>query len=176
MRTTNAVFVLAGTLILALIMAKVGAPLKTENTPLGIINLELAFNGKYASAIRLDWLYSFSGSMSKVAIAIRHTWLDFVFIFFYSYFLFYGCKSVSDSLSGFVSKMGRWIAVGALYAGLFDIIENIGILLMMKGYITNGIALATGIFSAVKWVIVVVALGYVALAGPISILRKKREG
>ena len=128
MRTTNAVFVLAGTLIMALILAKVGAPLKTENTPLGIVNLELSFNSSYASAIRTDWLYTFSGGMSKVAIAIRHTWLDFVFVFFYSYFLFYGCRSVSESLSGFASMLGKWLSIGALYAGLFDIIENIGII------------------------------------------------
>lgn len=155
-------------------MDRTGAPLKGPGTVLGIVDLEFAFNHHRAEEIYQNWLYTFADGLPRVTIAIRHTWLDFVFIFFYSFFLFFGSKSVSESFSGKISALGKLLAMASLYAGLFDIFENIGILAMLKGNTGGAIPLFTGIFSSMKWILVICSLMYIIVFGGYTIFRKKR--
>jgi len=173
MKLVNTLFVVIGTIVMAYVMQRIGLPLKTADTPFGILNLEFAFNSNQASAIRWSWLYAHSENLRLTTIAIRHTWLDFVFIFFYSFFLFSGCLMVSNSFSGKIMEFGKLIAVSSLYAGFFDILENVGILLMLKGFTGGAIPLVTGILSSAKWFLVAVALLYIAVFGIASAFRRK---
>ena len=76
-------FFLAGSLVMIYVMAKTGQPLKTPVTPQGILNLEFAYNSDKVDGIVNNW-----ASINTVTAAKQNTWLDFIFLFFYSGFLF----------------------------------------------------------------------------------------
>ena len=52
------------------------------------------------------------------------------------------------------------IARGALWAGCLDVLENAGMLITLSGNSAEGIAFATALCSAVKWVLVIAAVVY----------------
>ena len=107
-------------------MAVSGKTLKTPETPLGILNLEFAYNKAKTDDILNAWSYPGPNNIDNISAAIQNTWYDFIFLFFYSLALFYSCKSIASSLKGLLQKAGKIAAIGALYAGLLDIAENAG--------------------------------------------------
>ena len=56
---------------------------------------------------------------------------------------------------------GNIIAIAALFAGFFDVLENIGMLLSLHGHISGSIAFFTTFFSVIKWVLAGIAVLYV---------------
>ena len=175
MKKINWLFIIAGTFIMLYVMISTGKTLKTTATPLGMINLELAYNTSKITDVLTAWSVPGSDSVDNIKVAIKNTWLDFIFLFFYSLFLFYSCKSIAESFNGFLQKTGKFLAIGALYAGLLDIAENAGMLFTLNGFSSNSIALFTSICSAIKWILALSALIYVVLFGPAFLLKKIRK-
>jgi hypothetical protein len=138
------------------VMMTTGAALKTAATPLGILDLEFAYNEIKAVAVVNAW-----ASAGSIAAAKINTWWDFVFLFFYSFFLFFACKKIAANLKGMVSKAGNMIANASLLAGFFDILENSGMLYTLNGSISDSVAFLTAFFSVVKWILVIIAVLYV---------------
>lgn len=147
-------------------MASTGRTLKTSTTPQGILNLEFAYNSKQVNTVLNAWSPARSGGTDNIRVAIKNTWLDFIFLFFYSLLLFYACMIISVSFSGFFQKLGSFLAMGALNAGLLDIAENAGMLISLNGYTTDVISMFTAICSIIKWLLALSALAYILLAGP----------
>ena len=172
MKKINWLFLVAGTFIMMYIMASTGRSLNTPATPLGILNLEFAYNSSKAHAVIEAWAPTRSNSTDNIRVAIKNTWLDFIFLFFYSLFLFYACKTIAESFTGFVHKLGVLLAMGALNAGLLDIAENAGMLITLNGFSTGSIALLTTICSVIKWILALSALAYLLLAGAFALYRK----
>jgi len=172
MKKINWLFLVAGTFIMMYIMASTGRSLNTPATPLGILNLEFAYNSYRANAVIEAWAPIDSNGIDNISVAIKNTWLDFIFLFFYSLFLFYACKSIAESFTGFIYKLGLLFAMGALNAGLLDIAENAGMLITLNGFSTGSMALFTTICSVIKWVLALSALVYVLLAGPFAFYKR----
>ena len=173
MKKINWLFLVAGTFIMLYVMASTGKSLNTAATPLGIVNLELAYNHSKAHAVIAAWAHSNSkNGIDNIKVAIKNTWLDFIFLFFYSLFLFYSCKTLADLFTGFIHKLGMFLAMGALNAGLLDIGENAGMLITLHGLSTNSISLFTAICSALKWILALSALAYILLTGPFALYKK----
>lgn len=172
MKIINWIFIIAGTFIMIYVMMSTGEPLKTPATPLGILNLEFAYNLPKTTHVLNAWVLTGTAEMDNIKIAIKNTWLDFIFLFFYSLFLFYSCKSIAESFSGRLQKTGKYLAIAAMYAGLLDIAENAGMLLSLNGFSSNELALFTAICATIKWILALAALAYVVLLGPIFLLRK----
>ena len=149
-------FFLVGSLVMVYVMTKTGAPLKTPGTPHGILNLEFAYNTTKATAVIDAWAPS-----DNIAAAKLNTWLDFLFLLFYSPFLFFAGKKIAGTFNGTVAKAGRLIARGALLAGFLDILENIGMLLSLNGHISGSTAFLTIFFSVIKWALALIAVLYV---------------
>ncbi|MEP7166232.1 MAG: hypothetical protein ABI741_16135 [Ferruginibacter sp.] len=175
MKKINWLFLVAGTFIMLYIMAITGRSLKTPATPLGILNLEFAYNSSKAHAVLEAWAPIASNGTDNIRVAIKNTWLDFIFLFFYSLFLFYACKTISESFRGFIHKLGIFLAIGALNAGFLDIGENAGMLITLNGFSTGSIALFTTICSVIKWILALPALAYLLLAGPFALYRNIKE-
>ena len=171
----NWLFLVAGTFIMMYIMSSTGRTLKTPATPLGILNLEFAYNNVKAQDVIHAWTPSASSRLDNIKVAIKNTWLDFIFLFFYSLFLFFACKTLSESFTGFVNKLGRFLAMGALNAGLLDIAENAGMLTTLNGFSTNSIAMFTTICSVIKWGLALSALLYVIFTGPFFIYKNIKK-
>jgi len=159
---------LIGTVAMMVVMARTGATLKTPVTPHGIIDLEFAYNSTKVNTVIRAWTPSATETFGKTEAAKLNTYLDFIFLFFYAGFLCLACRNIAQRISGPVAKAGSIIAAGALLAGFFDVLENIGMLMALNGSVLTGIAFLTTLFSVIKWILAALAVLYV-LAGLITL-------
>ncbi len=174
-RKINGIFVFAGTLIMAYVMAESGKSLKTPETAMGIINLEFASTKHKVNMVLNAWSYPGTSKLDNISVAIKNTWFDFIFLFFYSLMLFYACLSISNSFTGFLNRTGKLLATGSLYAGLFDIIENAGMLISLNGHPSNMVAIITATFSVMKWTLVICAIVFILVTGPAYIVNRLKR-
>lgn len=77
--------VAVGSLVMVIVMSKTSATLKTPATPLGILDLEFAYNGTKGGTVLTAW--NANEKIDNIEVAKFNTWLDFIFLFFYSLFL-----------------------------------------------------------------------------------------
>lgn len=149
-------------------MAKTGASLKTPATPKGILDLEFAYNSAKASIVLNAWAPN--SITDNIAVAKNNTWYDFIFLLFYSPFLFFTCKKIAQITN---SKTGLLIAKSALCAGALDVFENAGMLITLSGNTSDSIALLTVIISVTKWILAITAVIYL-LQGLVRLAIKKK--
>ncbi len=170
MQKYSILFFLIGSLTMAVIVTMQGESLKTKDTPLGVLNLELAFNSANTATVLNAWAPN--TSVDNIAVAKKNTWLDFIFIFFYPIFLFLASKAISRSFGGWFGRAGKLVAKAAILAGLLDVIENTGMLLSLSGKGSAAIVLCTSVCSSIKWTLALLAVLYV-ITGGIGLLRAK---
>ena len=151
-------FFFIGTLAMMVVMLKTGATLKTHATPMGIIDLEFAYNTTKTATIINAWAPT--NELNNIIAAIYNTFYDFLFLFFYAGFLFLACKKIAANMEGYAAKAGQLIARGALLSGLLDVFENTGMLITLHGYTSEVVAFLTVCFSVLKWGLVIIAVFY----------------
>ncbi|MFZ1527401.1 MAG: hypothetical protein WAT19_01535 [Ferruginibacter sp.] len=163
--------VLAGTILMIYIMSVTGKPLKTSASPSGILNLEFASTAAATANIVNAW--EKEGLVKKAEI---NTYWDFIFLLFYSTLLFILCRGVSNRIDSknFLNKTGKFLAAGALAAGMMDVLENGGMLASLAGLIRDNISLFTFTASVIKWSLVALCIFYI-MVGTLYILFKKRK-
>lgn len=159
---------LLGTCIMIVVMAKTGATLKTPETPRGILDLEFAYNTTKTTTVLNAWAPNTSAD--NTSAAKTNTYLDFIFLFFYSLFLFFTCDKIARITQ---NKIGALIAGGALWAGILDVIENAGMLITLSGGGSGKVAFITTLCSFIKWALAAIAVLYV-LAGIVQLLMSKK--
>lgn len=162
-----------GSLVMMIVMFKTSATLKTSSTPLGILNLEFAYNSAKADTILNAWQPD--GKIDNIEVAKFNTLLDFIFLFFYSLFLYKACKMLSGSYKGVLQKTGLLLANGAILAGVLDILENAGMLFTLQGNIYNSILLLTTFVSIIKWILALAAVTYLLILGVAYLIRMKKN-
>ena len=170
MKNNVILFFLIGSLVMIYVMATTGAPLKTPVTPNGILDLEFAYNKAKTDTIINSW--ASRNSVDMISTAKFNTWLDFIFLFFYSIFLFLAAKKLSVSYGGGFGKAGKIVAKGALLAGILDVFENAGMLTTLSGHGSGTISFFTASCSVIKWILAIIAVLYV-LTGAIGLLRTR---
>ena len=154
-------------------MTKTGATLKTPATPKGILDLEFAYNTTRTAIVINAWQPSTHESFGNIKAARLNTYLDFIFLFFYSLFLFFACKKIARLSNGAFSKVGTLLAKAALIAGFLDVLENTGMLITLSGNGTGTIALFTTTCSVIKWALALTAAAY-CLTGLMVVISKKK--
>ena len=164
---------LAGTLVMTAVMAIQGAPLTTPGTPKGILDLEFAYNSSLANSVLHSW--AANSSIDNIFRAKMNTWLDFIYLFFYSLFFYHACKLLAKFFDGFLGMAGQLLSKGAIVAGGLDVLENTGMLLTLNGQLSEYTTLLTFVFSLLKWALVTAAILYVALTKSLLIGRKTRK-
>ncbi len=163
-------FLLTGTLVMIAVMGKTGESLNDPpQTPGGILNLEFAYNATLSQQVITAWAPD--EGIDRIQAAKINTWLDFIFLFFYSLFLFQMCNVLSHTAKAWWQTAGKWLAKGALVAGVLDMFENTGMLLTLYGNIHNAISIFTFTFSLLKWLLVIAAILYVIIFGAIFLLK-----
>jgi hypothetical protein len=165
-------FFLIGSFAMVYVMGKTGATLTTANTPNGILHLELAYDTAHTNAIIKAWTPTAESPTDNIAVAKNNTYWDFLFMIFYVPFLFLLCRKIAGSFSSGIKKAGNIFGAGVLIAGLLDIGENLGMLHTLAGNQSPTIILFTAICSAIKWLLVILALLYIIIAG-VAVLYKK---
>lgn len=170
MKKYKLLLLLTGTAVMIAVMTITGSALKTPATPKGILDLEFAYNKAKTDTVITAWAPTTAASSGKIEAAKLNTKLDFIFLFFYSLFLFYTCKKIAGITN---SKIGSLIAKGALWAGFLDIFENAGMLVTLSRNSSDTIALCTTIISIIKWALAITAVIYL-LVGLIQLLLTKK--
>ncbi len=159
-------FLFVGTMCMIFVMGKTGATLITVPTPKGILDLEFAYNKTKVTNIMHAW--SSNPIVDNISKAKTNTYLDFIFLAFYSTFLFFACRKITETNK---SNFGLYIAKGALLSGGLDIFENIGMLISLSGYKNNIVAFVTTICASIKWVLAILAVLYLLL-GILAFVKK----
>ena len=162
-----------GSLVMMIVVFKTSATLKTSTTPLGILNLEFAYNTARAGIVLKAWQPH--EKIDNIEVAEFNTWLDFIFLFFYSLFLYKACKILSGTCKGVLQKTGLLLANGAILAGLLDVLENAGMLFTLQGNINNFILLLTTFVSIIKWILALAAVAYLLILGVIYLMSMKKN-
>lgn len=145
---------------------------KFPSTKAGIVSLEFAKTKKNVTEILYEWNTVSSKNMHQHAVT--NTAIDFLFIFFYSLFLFYACFWFSIKQQGLLSKLSRFISLLALVAGLLDIIENYFLLKMLSHSITDAEVLLTWWIAAVKFSLAGIAVVWILINIPMYFIFKPK--
>ncbi len=162
---------------MVLVMGKTGKPLKTNETPNGILNLEFAYSPQKANTVIAAWTKTESQPVDILSAAKCNTWWDFVFIFFYASFLLIACLQIADKLryKNFIYRTGRFLAKIIIVEVLLDIMENIGMFQILNGNTSGIITYFTTICSIIKWLMVITVIVFVLIAGAYALITSKRS-
>ena len=155
---------LLGMAAINIIMRVQGSSLVTELSPRGIIDLEFADTADRLSEVvaGLD--------LSVVRLNI---WLDFGFIFFYTWFLSLASRRTALRWGprNEFRRTGFFLAKAAFVAGIFDMAENILMLKSISGHYTAFSLQATFYCAWIKFMILLFILLFLLISLP-RIIRK----
>jgi hypothetical protein len=155
------VLLLVAAIGISMVLAVVGGPLVTQNTPRGILDYEFANTAAAARAVQTAW------GPAGIAAAQRQTLIDFAYLLVYGPLL-----SIATGLAVWVwarrSTLFGWIGValswGGLLASVLDAIENIAMLNTLGRSITESLTQLANICAYAKFGIIVCGMIY-ALMG-----------
>jgi hypothetical protein len=145
-------------------MADAGGP--------GIARFEFVIDRNTAAWILTAW-----GKEGQDA-ARTSLWFDFFFIVIYTSFLVLAIRTAAAALArrGMeqLAWMGGWIWIFAIAGGLFDVLEDIGLLLVLRGT-ESALLLTLGAYCTVlKFALLMGAVLYLIVAS-IALVRARRQ-
>jgi len=155
--------------VMVVIMRFFDAPLKNEISPQGIVSFELAKDVDVSAAIIDSW--------DTIARTSANRSMAFDFLFLIVYGLFIGLM---------IHKLNRvWIKSGfhtfgivliylVFLASLFDIIENVALLLLLSGNLEQIWSSTAYYFAMMKFIILAIALVFIIISGTVLLLNKNR--
>ncbi|MBA2448682.1 MAG: patatin-like phospholipase family protein [Chloroflexi bacterium] len=144
-----------------------GRAYATPEAPWGIVSLELAVSATDADAIVRSW--DRQGLRDR---AIRDTWLDYLFVLLYATFLGLGCLLTANLLraQGWPGGLlGTPLARGIVLAGALDIVENVALLVMLGGAVSDFWAALARVCAIPKFVLIAAGAAYTLLGGAVWI-------
>ena len=154
-----------------------GAPLrsKVDQTKRGIVALEFCGTSTKANRVLDAWSKSDNTpdpAKKLTQVAVADIYCDFPFIAAYSVAIMLICGKVATLTTGRWSKATLTLGWSMLLAGGFDVVENIGMLVMLQaGHVeSNLLPGITTISAAIKFLLIGAALGTAILS--IAIARK----
>ena len=134
-----------------------GSTLKSLAIPLGIIALEFCKN--------IDQIHFLLSHWSKESVIINVV-LDFGYIAAYSFFFINSLKyfaqihSAKKQCSLFLLLLSRWFWIAAL----FDVIENVGMLLSVNGIESQMILSITILSAILKFTLIILSMIAIVIA------------
>ena len=144
-----------------------GAPLRTEAAPGGIISFEFGGDLETSQAILDSW-----GQEGKIYAGLQ-LGLDYLFMPAYALAIGLGCVLVSSSFqraSAALTHLARWLVWGQFLAAGLDALENYALIRLLLGSV-NSLWPSTAYWSAtVKFGLVGVGLLYVLVGTVVKIV------
>lgn len=136
---------------------------------MGIIDLELACTSERASQIYQAW------SPTLTSLAIKNTYIDFLFLTSYGLLLFYLCITVLKWYKGYWRVAGRWLSIAMIIAAFFDGFENILMIKILKGSLGRELVASTFMFASVKFLLVALGILYIIISLVAKSFANKRQ-
>ena len=160
-------FLLTGTVFFFLVLRFQGQQLLTPASPAGIVSFELA--GKENETTQMLEAWKQHSAIGSVRMNIL---IDFLFIPFYALLFYTLCGSISVRHHGKAASLGVLLAFFSLIAALFDVLENLLMLLATYGYYHSFTTLLTAFFAAAKFSLLALSLLYVVVLGLPLLIKK----
>ncbi len=157
---------IAAMIVCALVMARLGLPLSTRETPGGILDFEFAKTAAEAQRVMDAW------GADGVAAARTQTYVDFAYLALYALTL---CLAVGlgvytwarrSALFGWIGVALAWLTLGA---GILDAIENIAMLRQWSHGPDEQLARLAWAAAGAKFAIILGALIYALFAAALRI-------
>ncbi len=161
---------LAVFIVLTIIFRFYETALNPDGTGYGIIEFEFAFDQATATTMLSTW-----GSAGR-AIALESVYLDFIYIAAYGIGLFCLTIHLMRALKDRWHNIGLIFGIAALLAGIFDIIENINLMIILNEPSTfpASAPLIAGVCAGIKFSLLFASIGFIAFGAIALLLRKLR--
>lgn len=162
--------VLALTLLVMVVLTRVGDPLTSSAAPNGIISYEFAGSELKAKEILISW-----GEDGRIHAAFS-LGFDFLFILAYTISIGLACTWAGEVLRERrwpLGRLGVLFACGVCLAGLLDVIENIGLAAMLLEAVTSPWPQIAAVCATGKFLLIALALLYAAYGGISWIVRRQ---
>lgn len=143
-----------GFLIVFLVEIFVFIPIDSTVSTYGILDYEFAWNSSQVEKIFEVWDYEGIASQ-KIAI-----FWDFLFIIGYVSLAFSLVVLVLQKSENKIQTIGTYIVVTPFLTGIFDIIENVNLLIMSRSFITNGNAFIASLSATLKFGLLFIGIIY----------------
>jgi len=173
-RTLQIIILLAfiGFIVLTLAMQPIETELK-NNTGYGVLDFEFAWTGDIIRRIFNAWGET---GIKNEAFA---TFLDFFYIPSYALFMTGCILIITRKLEGKFQSVGLYVSIFPFIAGIFDIIENINLLLMIyqPQFIDLGSPLVASICATIKFIFLILSIIFFIMESIIFLINslKKRK-
>lgn len=158
--------------ILALLISQfIMAPIEAEligSTGYGVIEFEFAWTSEQINRIFKAW-----GSEGKKKEAFV-TYIDFLFIPCYCVFMAGCILLVTRKLEGKLQEIGLYMTILPFVAGIFDVIENISLLLMLTydAFIWSLSPFIASLCATIKFSLIFIAIIFFVVALILLIIKK----
>jgi hypothetical protein len=139
--------------------------IKSQNIPLGIINLELPWSPKRAASIVKVWR-----EQDLIEKAVQQTKLDFVLLLIYPATVSLACTMLVGSGEGLTATIGVVLSWAVLFCTPLDAFENVMILRMLSGSCDSPIPQLTTFAAGLKFFLMVVIVCYMLFMVALKIL------
>ena len=164
------ILILLGLMVVMVVLMRFfDAPLKNETSPHGIVSFELAKDVNRSVAVIESW--------DKLARTSADWSMRFDFLFLIVYGLFIGLmihKVNRVWRSSRVHSMGIALIYLVFLASFFDIIENIALVLLLRGNLIQVYSSIAYYFAMMKFIILATALMFIIISATALLLNKNR--
>jgi hypothetical protein len=150
------------TLAVMAVLQASGSALKNEAAPQGIVSYELAGNLGRTQAILDSW------DVSTKQTAAFNLGLDFLFIFLYAPAIAMACiwaGNIIGELARPFTGLGAALGWGQILAGLLDVVENGGLILMLLNGVSEPWPAVSASAAKIKFILIGLGLLYAACGG-----------
>jgi hypothetical protein len=165
-------FIFVFTIVVIISLQMLGAPLRTEAAPGGIVSYEFSGDLPTAQAILASW-----GEEGRVYAGLQ-LGLDYLFMPAYALAIGLACVLVSNSfvsLAPFLRRLGVWLAWGQMAAAGLDAMENYALIRLLLGS-ENTLWPSIAYWSAaIKFGLVIVGLIYVLVGSARILLARSKS-
>jgi len=146
---------LAWTLVLFAIFQVLNAPLINPIAPAGIVSHQFAWTPEKAHAILSSW-EGHTGLLAAFGLG-----LDYLFMPSYALTVALGALLAAGRHSGWLPRLGIWVAYGVFTAAVFDALENIGqAQQLLNGVVTLPVTLFVGVCASLKFALLLLGIFY----------------
>lgn len=147
-----------------IVMRWQGSALITPVSPRGIIDLEFARDAATLEQLKLFW---------NPRDLSNHIYLDFIFIFAYTWFLAAASSNLSDKTGW--KKYGKWSVSLALGAGFFDILENFMMIMVYQERFSPSLLQVVFFVAMLKFIMAALSLLYIVASLPGILIKNKKK-
>jgi len=133
------------------------SPLQNPAAPNGIVSFELAGTLEKANTIMQSW------DARAQLFAAFGLGLDYLFMLVYGITISLGVLMAARKHGGKFAMVGSFVGWGALFAALFDALENLALWRLLSGWAAPQCPGVAAFSATIKFILILIGLGFALL-------------